>query len=128
MTSLERKQWSKRYGTQRTVSFWGHDYRVTPVLVPVMFGDGKKPIWLQPLAGRPNYYVVAGHSSWDMDNGGADPFCDHLEEVYGEIESEWANSDDERWDVETKRQWEKRTSWPALNTSCGVCWGDYREN
>lgn len=125
MTKREYKSAMERFCKPRMASLWGQKSRVTPALVPVVFGDGKKWICLTPAATRPNYYVILGDSAWDLDNSGNNPFCEYLEQVYQAIETSFGNSDDEREEGETKRQWERRTNWPALSTGCGMSWGEF---
>jgi len=126
MTPDEETQWEDYYCKPRRVTFWGNESMVSPVLIPWFFGDGQQPIALEPMATRPEYYVIAGHSGWDLENFGEDPFCEHLEDVYMVIEERFGNSDDEKYDDETEAEWEARTNWPALNTGCGMGWGGYR--
>jgi hypothetical protein len=97
------------------VNFWGTEYKITPLLVEEIFGDGKQLIWLEPLATRPNYYVVRVDSKWDIDNGGRDPLCDHLDDIYEAIENEYGDSD------------RGEGGWPALSTSCGMRWGNFED-
>lgn len=126
MTIREIGLFRHRFCRRRKVRFWGHESGVTPVLIPVAFGDGKRRMWIEPAASRPHYYVFSGDSEWSLENYGPNPFCDYLEQVYQQIEERFGNSDDEREEGETRRQWERRTNWPALNTGCGMAWGELK--
>ena len=106
----------------RIVSFWGSRYRITPILVDKIFGDGEKVIHLTPLATRPNYYIIRVDSKWDCDNSGEEAICDHLEELYEAIEEEYGTHID-TWYHENGRTYTKHWPFPALNADCGASWG-----
>lgn len=125
MTDAEAKEYSATYCSRRSVRFWGTESKVKPVLIRAVFGDGKRPMWLEPMMSRPNYYVFSGHSGWSMENSGENAFCAYLEQVYQWVEEQVGNSDDKRERGESKRDWERRTNWPALDTS-GMSWGSFR--
>src|SRR3990172_12896107 len=87
---------------RRRVSFWGRKHQVTPRLVEQKFGDGLQAIWLQPLATRPNYYIVLIDSKWSTLNTDPNPLCDHLEGIYEAIESQFG-ADVETYEHENGR-------------------------
>ena len=127
MTDEEEAAWTEAYCLPRKKSLWGEESMVSPVLVTTIFGDGLKPMWLEPLATRPEYYVIAGSSAWDLDNG----WKEIEEDILQTIECEHGRSDDEREEDESADDHATRTDWPALDTSCGYSWGeldDFRQN
>jgi hypothetical protein len=118
---------------EREVTFWEQKYRITPLLVDAVLGDGKKLVGLQPLDTRPDYYVIRVDSGWSMSNFDfGELFCDHLEEVYEAITNQF-------WEREREREaliyedgvppeeadlanYEEKLGWPCLSLSCGVEW------
>lgn len=116
----------------RTVSFWGGEYQVTPVLVDKIFGDGRQIIGFAPLNTRPDYYVVRIDSGWCLSNwetDAPDHFVDHVDEVYEAIEDEYGNA---RWcpdeceagDCQDRGEecLHGKRPWPALDEECGSAW------
>ena len=108
----------------RFVRFWGRRYRVAPCLVGTIFGDGKQIVWFEPLATRPDYYVVRVDSTWNVVNHEVNPLCGHLEEIYQAIETEFGLAVD-TWEHNSGRQYTKHNSFPALHWDCGVSWGNF---
>jgi hypothetical protein len=99
---------------ERSVRFWGRDYRIKPYLVAKHLGDGQQLIWLSPLMTRPNYYIVRIDRGWDFD---AHDWPDRLEEIYELIEEECGNSDWEGYENQ---------GFPVLRDG-GSCWGHFEE-
>jgi len=95
-------------------TFWGSKYTITPVLIDQKLGDGKQIIAFQPLATRPNFYIIYIDSTWDIDNlsNNIDHVCDHYEEICEAIEEEHGPHECENELLE----------FPALNTDCGAQW------
>lgn len=54
---------------ETTVTLWTDTYRFVPRVVPEVFGDGKRLIWLESLCSRPRYWV-AMVDSLDVDERG----------------------------------------------------------
>lgn len=115
----------------RSVRFWGREYTVTPLLVTRVLGDGGQVIAFQPLATRPDYYVVRVDSSWDLDNHhweAPEPFIDHVDEVYEAIELEYGHADQCNEAIcpadcngEHPPEWEPE-GWPVCNSEYGSGW------
>lgn len=101
------------YTKEREVQFWGGKYRISPVLVGTVFGDGKKLMFLEPLATRPEYYVIMFDSAFDGKNI-YEVLDDDLEFLYDVIGDEFGDCYDQEDD---------NPDWPALNTTCGCSWG-----
>lgn len=125
---------------------WGVEHRVTPLLLPQRFGDGRALIHLTPLATRPNYFIVRVDSSWLQHDGRrahlrsdamadglehaewrlADPEADHVvprggDGIYGAIDEafgRWRDEDDREED-ETDADYE----WPRVDLGYGCAWG-----
>lgn len=105
----------------REVTFWGQKHTVTPAFVSDSLGDGKKLLFVTPLATRPNWYVVRVDSSWDINNfGNGELVCEHLEEILFPIEKEYGLA----WYDEDDNELEVRRPFPALSEDCGVAWGE----
>jgi hypothetical protein len=51
---------------ERTVHFWGSDYKIKPQLVEEIEGDGLQVVWLQSLNERPDYKLLRIDSSHDV--------------------------------------------------------------
>jgi len=120
MTESEITTWSEAYCQPRQVELWGAKSEVSPVLVSTVFGDGMKPMWLEPLATRPDYYIIAGSSTWDLNK----ELREIMEEILQTIECEYGRYDDEQEQDESTEEHQTRTEWPALDTSCGYSWGE----
>ena len=96
---------------KQTVTHWGKDYIITPVLLDKVFGDGKQTIELSPMNTRPDYYVARIDSSVDIsDNDDTinyleleDGVIDNIQSVYG------VGSGD-------------GDPFPALDLDCGYGW------
>ena len=116
---MTREELRQRVEIERTVRFWGQEHQVTPLLLREVLGDGKRLMWFQPLAYRPNYYVIQVDSRWAED-----AFYDHLEEVYDALAFWFGETNDDDEDDEGNPVEEK--GWPMLNTSCGSQWGHIR--
>jgi hypothetical protein len=107
---------------RRKVSFWGRDYFVTPRLLNFIHGDGLQVIAIQPLATRPDRYLVRVDSKVSLDNSDHDALVDGvLQEIYGAIENEWGSSEED-WEHDNGRTYHRHNPWPALNDSCGCSW------
>jgi hypothetical protein len=111
---------------ERTVHWWGFDYRITPRLVSTKLGDGLGLIHFTPLNTRPNYYMVRVDSSLvddghDGDVGlNSDHFYDDvLPDIYEAIEEDFGRAD---WPCEEDENAEP-DPFPALNDDVGSCWG-----
>lgn len=100
----------------RKVSFWGHDYMVTPRLLDYVEGDGLLVIHLTALDTRPDYYVLRVDSKWgDLDD---DAWHDHLDEIWDDLEDQFGQAswqdDDDEW---------QHDDFPAVSDSSGCAWG-----
>lgn len=117
MTPAERIYWeSHRTCQPHTRTGWNvPSTTVTPVLVPVIFGNGRQAYRLFPLATRPQHYIVIGDDRW-LDDDTEDDLA-WLEPVQEKIA--WVFGD--AWD-EAEDGTMRHTDWPALNTSAGVYW------
>lgn len=103
---------------RRKISFWGVTYFIRPCLLSEVFGDGKTVLALQPLATRPDRYLIRVDSSTDLDS---EQFYKSLEDLYNAIENEFFPHRDE-YDHENGRTYVKHRPFPALDTSYGVSW------
>jgi len=70
--------------TPRKAELWGVEYMITPRFVGEMLGDGQRLIGFQPLNTRPNYYVVAVDSGWDLDGFEPDDWPDWVMDAIGD--------------------------------------------
>jgi hypothetical protein len=106
---------------------WGQRYKISPRFIG-SFGDGLKPIWFEPMDTRPDFYVLLGDSSWNLDNHGHPPFfsdegiedvCERIRDLFGEHE--------ERYEADNGREYVKHWPWPALSDGSGCCcWGELK--
>ena len=105
-------------------TLWGQRHFVTPRLVDWIHGDGKKLIWYEPMATRPDYYIARIDSKVDTDNCGKPPvFCDEvLEDLLSAIEDQYGRAW-ERWEHDNGRTYERHNLFPALSDDCGSSWG-----
>jgi hypothetical protein len=117
---------------EQEVIFWGQGYRITPLLINAVLGDGKKLVGIQPLNTRPNYYVIRVESGWDLSNwGDGDLFVHHLEDVYEAIEDQFSEIEREREyliedGVSPERAdlayYPEELGWPVFSLDSGVGW------
>jgi hypothetical protein len=117
---------------EQEVNFWGKTYRITPLLINAVLGDGKKLVGIQPLNTRPNYYVIRVDSGWDLSNlEDGELFVDHLEDVYEAIEDQFSEMEREREYLiedgipEERAElayYPERLGWPVLSAGSGVGW------
>lgn len=99
--------------TPRTIRHWGDDYHdFMPCLLDYIHGDGQCLMHLTPLATCPNYYLIRIDTNVGrlIDEDG-DGIRDFVNELYEAVEDECGKHEDSESD------------WPALNDSCGSCWG-----
>ncbi len=133
MTRLTSTELRALIEIEREVEFWGQKYRITPLLVDVILGDGKQLVGVQPLDTRPNYYVIRVDSSWGTNNfGNGELFCEHIEEVYDAIEDQFGERERRRESLIYEEgvppeeadlaNYENELGWPALSLSSGVAW------
>lgn len=117
-------------------SLWGQAQLVHPVLIDQVFGDGLQLIGFTTLNSRPAYYVLRGHSGWELNNQkwcAADPILDHICEIYEAIEAEWGNAYcgecNERYDNNECSGCEgipeSDGAFPALDAEGGCSWFAY---
>jgi hypothetical protein len=101
-----------------TRRLWGTPYKVKPVLISAVFGDGGQLIGLEPINDRPWYYLVRVDNRWQTSNfarceeGGN--FCDHLDEIAAAIEEEFGNSHEE-FEHANGRTYQRKHPWPAYS-------------
>lgn len=104
----------------RQIHWWGHDYTITPALVDEVLGDGKRVIAFQPLATRPNYYVVRVDSSWCLDGeDGDDSIFEHTDDIYDAIEEQYGRS---HYEPDEDEEEAEDAPFPALDDSYGSSW------
>lgn len=121
MSAARVQYLTKRFCRRHKTRFWGRNYIITPRLLEVVFGDGKKVIHLTPLATRPDYYVLCIDSRMETDT---DDFHDLLEWISQALEDQFGRAE-EQWEHENGRTYRKRNYFPAFNDSCGLCWGEF---
>lgn len=124
---------------ERTVSFWGNDYQVTPAVVEQYHGDGKALLIFQPLNTRPDYYLIRVDSACVDRDVLVDAFetqggiIDLIIDEYSEIERERENLE---WDLREQGIEpdgyntdldgnEDRLGWPVVSLDCGYGWHVY---
>jgi hypothetical protein len=114
MSARMRKRWERKYCTERDSYLWGQKRLVTPVLIPVVFGDGKQALAIRPIATRLSHYVLAIDSTIKVEGGGVhdfiDQFYDAIEGRFGSCCCENCNGEFEN--VEVFEEWPI----PCLNT------------
>lgn len=136
---------------EEEVRFWGSAYRITPLVVPAVFGDGRALFHITPLLTRPNFFVVRGDSSWlnvwpgsswatihdhaihdVLDEGDwrvVDPEYEHMGcagggifEAIEEAFGRWRDPEDREPDDPDDDYY----SWPNVDLGFGVAWGCVR--
>lgn len=103
---------------EEDVRFWGKDHRVTPRLLPEVYGAGDHLLAFQPLNTRPNYYVIIVDASWlssDDDDAFYEAFDNGIELGLLTHFSVDAYDDDGNEIGEEDRD----TGWPVLNLDSG---------
>ncbi len=114
-----------RIERRRAARLWGQKHFITPRLLTMIFGDGKKVIWLSSINVRPAYWVVRIDSSWCIEN------CWHpkdelkepsewLENVYQAIEEEFGTGEKEDGSLYATAKFPQ-----ACDLGCGTSWGLY---
>lgn len=119
----------KRHCQEQDDYLWGQKRRVTPVLLPIQFGDGKQLVGLRPLSTRLHWYVIAIDSSIkDLDG---DDFRDLVDQqLYVEIEEQFGrchcescfSEEDDHDGVLTEDDRDPFESWPAPCWQYGCHW------
>lgn len=89
MPARRQRELRQRFCQRQASYLWGDKRIITPVLIPVIWGDGRKIIALRPIVTRQSHYVIAGDSSWTISDrhGQYATFREHLKDgIYDEIE------------------------------------------
>jgi len=97
------------------VTFWGAEYTITPRLIGRSFGDGKRMICIQPLATRPNYFVVrvSSEAGWDVR--------DELDDIMDAAEDEYGTFGDEEYQ---ETNGDESRGFPVCDWGVGCTWGE----
>jgi len=103
-------------------TFWGSSYVITPRLIAERFGDGKCLLCVEPMATRPNYFVVRVDS---MLRYPGDPWPDNsqvsfIERVMCAAEEEYGYHGDED---ERDSDGNETRDFPVTNWGIGCAWG-----
>ena len=111
---------TRRFCRRKMNVVWGQRRGiVTPVLLPIAFGDGRQIIGLRPIMLRKSWYIIAIDSTMEV-GGNADDFRDLLDErIYPELEDRFSlasRPDDEDEDYDFFAEW------PAVQHECGHEW------
>jgi len=127
--------------TPRTGHVWGQEREITPAFVDatkyVSWAGETRLILVQPLATRPNYYVLLAPATWKLDEDEViedgveeddwlDTALDAIVEEHGDHDRCDCEVEDER--VRPEKHDEEcslRRGFPALGLSCGYSWGDH---
>lgn len=111
--------------------FWGSECSCAPRFIEAALGDGDVLLVLQPLATRPDYYMIRVDSSWHLHNCRVcedqcpDELFEHLDEIYEAIEDEYGEKDRVRYLNENELDPGENPhseDWPVLNLDCGSTW------
>ncbi len=112
----------KQEMTPKTVTLWGKPYHDhTPALVDHIHGDGGCLMWIEPLATRPDYYIMrVDESVRQMIEDADDEIHDLVDiELLEYIDDEFGHYIEEDDDGN-----EIHELFPALDDSCGFSWGE----
>lgn len=93
--------------------FWGDKYVITPRLIARRFGDGGRLQCIQPLATRPNYFVVR------VPSDGYDEVS-MLDEIIAAAEEEYGYHGDEDYRGEDD---DESRGFPVVDWGVGCTWG-----
>lgn len=105
------------YCMRQASYLWGRKRIIKPVLLPVQFGDGKQIIAIRPIATRTHHYVVAIHSTPDLDDRDGWTLHDDLDAIYDEIISHFG-----KCCCEDDDQHDPFKAWPAICLEVGCEW------
>ena len=61
-------EWISIETRKRTVSFWGEDYDIEPVICSKVQGDGLQLVYVQSLDQRPNYWLLRIDSKINVED------------------------------------------------------------
>lgn len=92
MSQRRQRELIQRFCQRQASYMWGERRMITPVLLPIVWGDGRKLIALRPIVTRQSHYVIAGDSRWTISDrhGRYATFREHLKNgIYDEIEDRW---------------------------------------
>lgn len=112
----------------RLCSLWGSKYRVKPVLISSVFGDGRQLMWLEPINDRPAYYLVRVDSkcicsNWEGGEEKDENFCDLLDDISDAIRAEFGDAH-ETYEHDNGRTYTRNNPWPSERGICeGSRWG-----
>jgi hypothetical protein len=108
---------------EETVHFWGYDYKIIPVFVERVLGDGKRLLALTPLNTRPNYYVIRVDSKQGMQDQIND-IIEAIIEEYSEIEREreYLIEDGVKEERADLAYYPKELGWPVFSGDSGYSW------
>lgn len=113
---------------RRVVTFWGAKYRIKPLLVDRVLGDGKQLLGFQPLNTRPAYYVIRVDSRWGK---GDDDWHEHVGEIIDAIIGQFSDRERERElliedGVDPEKAdlayYPDELGWPVFCDDCGYSW------
>lgn len=99
---------------RRRVDFWGNQYTIKPLLVDAIFGDGGQMIALQPLATRPDRYLVRVDNRQELEG---DEWVDLLGEIQEAIENQFGPAE---WTDDNDKL--RHENWPSPDWNCGCGW------
>lgn len=78
-------EWISIETTKRTVSFWGEDHEIEPVICSDIQGDGLQLVYVQSMDQRPNYWLLRIDSKINVEDDDFDveTLLEPLEEEFG---------------------------------------------
>lgn len=70
---------------KRTVSFWGEDYEIQPVVCSTIIGDGLQLVYVKSIDQRPDYWLIRidSKTNVDADDFDEETLLEPLEEEFG---------------------------------------------
>jgi hypothetical protein len=60
------EQWIAHHTRRRTVTFWGDEYEIKPVLAETIIGDGLQLVKFSTIDQRPHYWLIRIDSKTDL--------------------------------------------------------------
>jgi hypothetical protein len=95
---------------------------ITPLLLPLEFGDGRQVIAIEPVVTGLSHYVVAVDWAWHLNN--RDGLRAYLSYIYGELEAYFGACECEECREGEDRQWieSPHDGWPRPCFQIGTRW------
>lgn len=90
---------------KRTVSFWGEEHEIQPVVCSKVLGDGLQLVYVKSIDQRPNYWLICIDSKTDInaDDFDEETLLEPLEEEFGREPDYYCYSQEEFFEAKNNK-------------------------